>query len=67
MRTKTSTSLLLTKREFYGESFYKWLVQQYEESRRYLKHCGRPKDDFDRYMIEFHRDTAHIYSRMLGN
>lgn len=57
---------LTSRREFHGEPFYKWLVQQYEEARRYLKNCGRPKDDFDRYMIEFHRDSAAIFGRMMG-
>lgn len=42
-------------REFVGEEHWKFLQQTYDESRAFLKKCGKPKDDGDRYLIDFHR------------
>lgn len=56
----------MTKRDFLGEEFYKYCVQQYESSRHYLKNCGKPVDEVDRFMINYHKETALIFGKIAG-
>ena len=39
--------------------------QEYDTARNYLKNCGRPKDDIDRWMTNFHKDTVSIFGKLL--
>lgn len=43
---------MLSKREFYGDEHFIWCQKQFEEARVFLKNCGRPKDEHDRFLIE---------------
>jgi hypothetical protein len=56
---------MLTKREFLGPKFYAFCQQQYDEARRSLKNFGKPKDEMDRAMIQFHRTTVQVFGRLL--
>ena len=61
----TRRSVCMSKREFLGDEFYAQVQQWYDESRQYLKNCGRPKDEVDRYMIAHHKLGSKVYGRML--
>jgi len=56
---------MITKREFYGEEFYAKVQRWYDESRNYLKNCGRPMDEVDRMMIAYHKTGSQVFGRML--
>ena len=56
---------LLTDREFLGDEFFKFCQKEYEEARRFLKKCGRPKDEYDMWLIQFNKDTERVFSRWL--
>lgn len=43
---------ILSKRDFYGDEHFIWCQKQFEEARVFLKNCGRPKDEHDRFLIE---------------
>lgn len=55
----------LSKREFYGEDFYKFLLREYETARVFLKNCGRPKDEHDRFLIDEAKFSSAYYKRMI--
>lgn len=52
-------------REFMGDEYFKFIKTQFDESRHYLKKCGRPLDDADRWLIDLHKDTSKRYSKMM--
>lgn len=54
-----------SKREIYGEEFYAWVQGVYDESRRYLKTCGKPVSAKDRYCIDFHKFNSKHYGAIL--
>ena len=56
----------LSKREFYGEDFYKFLISEFETSRVFLKNCGRPKDEYDRFLISEAKFTSSLFKRMIN-
>lgn len=56
---------MLTTREFHGVEFYGFCQGEFDKSRRFLKTCGRPKDDADRLLIDYHRDTSRLFGRLL--
>lgn len=41
----------MNKKDFYGDEFYAYCCQQYELARVHLKNCGKPKDDYDKFLI----------------
>lgn len=55
--------MLLSKRAFYGDEFFNFLMREFETSRNYLKNCGRPKTEHEKWLIQFHKDTV-IITRM---
>lgn len=55
----------LTKREFYGEEFYKRRQHEYDESRHFLKNCGRPIAEEDKFWITHHKDVVGLNSKYL--
>lgn len=55
----------LSKREFYGEDFYKFLLREFETARVFLKNCGRPKDEHDRFLIDEAKFSSSYYKRMI--
>jgi hypothetical protein len=57
--------ILLRKKEFYGSEFYAMCQQEYDTARNYLKNCGKPQDDIDRWFINFHKDTVSIFGKLL--
>lgn len=56
---------MLSKREFFGKEFYAFCQQEFDTARNYLKNCGKPKDDTDRWFIQFHKDTVQIFGKLL--
>ena len=59
-RLPTSEIFMLTKKEFYGDEHYAWCCQQYEKARVYLKNCGKPKNEFEKWLIEMAKfDSVH--------
>ena len=56
---------MLTTKEFNGPEYNGFSQQQYDEARRYLKNCGKPKDEIDRFLIEKHKVDAHVFGRAL--
>jgi hypothetical protein len=56
---------MLTTKEFNGPEHHVFCQQQYDEARRYLKNCGKPKDEIDRFLIEKHKVDAHVFGRAL--
>lgn len=55
----------LKHREFYGEDFYRFILKSYEESRVFLKSCGKPKDDYDRFLIAEAKWTSSYFKAMI--
>lgn len=55
----------LKHREFYGEDFYRFILKSYEESRVFLKTCGRPKDDYDKFLIAEAKWTSSYFKQMI--
>lgn len=56
----------LSKRDFYGEEYYKFLLREYEAARVFLKNCGRPKDEYDRFLIDEAKWDSSHYKRMIN-
>ena len=56
---------MLSKREFYEDSFYVWALQQYEEARVFLKRCGRPMNEYDKYLISEARWTCTCFKQFI--
>ena len=56
---------MLTTKEFHGQEFFVYCQQQFDEARRFLKNCGKPKDEADRLMIDHHRLTAKVFGGLL--
>jgi hypothetical protein len=56
---------MLTRRDFYGESHYIWILKQYETARTFLKSCGRPDTEYDKYLISEAKWTSAFYKKML--
>ena len=55
----------MSKREFYGESYYLWAVKQYEAARVFLKNCGRPADDHARFLIAEAKWDSSFFKRII--
>ena len=45
-------------RELMGEELWATLQKQFDEARNYLKNCGKPKDQYDRALIEINKSIA---------
>ena len=56
---------MLTTRDFHGQEFFVYCQQQFDEARRFLKTCGKPKDEVDRFMIDHNKVTAKVFCGML--
>ena len=54
------------KRDFYGQEHFLWAVQQYEAARVFLKNCGRPKTDHDRWLIAEAKFDSVFFKRYCG-
>ena len=52
-------------REIIGEEHFKFIKTQYDEARNYLKNCGKPKDEYDRFMIDHYKEISKRYSIQL--
>jgi hypothetical protein len=57
--------VILTRREFYGDEHWKFCVEQYDKARNFLKSCGKPKDWYDKWLIQEARFTASFYASCL--
>ena len=55
----------MTKRDFHGEEFYAWCQQQYDIARTYLKSCGKPKTEEDKWYIEKYKWDSQHFKRFL--
>jgi hypothetical protein len=58
---------MISTRDFYGQEFYAFCQRQYDEARNFLKNCGKPKDEIDRFLIDTNKDTARTFGRLLDN
>jgi len=57
---------ILQTRDFNGAEFHAYCQQQYDEARRFLKGCGKPKDKFDLFFIEKYKTDSAIFGNMLN-
>jgi hypothetical protein len=56
---------MLSKREFAGKEFYAFCQQEYDTARNYLKNCGKPLSEVDRFLIDFNKTTVKIFAKLL--
>lgn len=49
-----------TIREYAGEEFVVSQRQVYDDSRNYLKNCGKPLDWFDSWLITYHKANCEL-------
>jgi hypothetical protein len=42
-------------------AFVIWARQEYDNARHYLRNCGRPKDDIDRFLINEAKLTCNLF------
>lgn len=54
---------MIQLREFVQDQHYIFCKQEYDNSRRYLKTCGKPKDWYDRWLIDFHKETCSLFKK----
>ena len=57
----------LSRKEFYGDSYYAFCCQQYEAARLKLKNCGKPKDDYDKFLIQEAKFDSVLFKKMLSD
>jgi hypothetical protein len=57
---------MLNKKEFYGNEFYAFCCQQYESARVHLKNCGKPKDEYDKYLTQEAKFNSVLYKKMIS-
>lgn len=55
----------MKKREFLGEEFYAFCQQEYDKARVHLKNCGKPKDDYDVFLIKEAKFSSQFYRQFL--
>lgn len=48
-------------RDFNGLHYHSFCQQQYDAARHFLKNCGKPIDEYDRWLIDFHKATISIF------
>lgn len=58
---------MLSTKDYHSAEFHAFCQQQYDNARRFLKTCGKPKDEIDRFLVEKHRADASIFGGMLDN
>lgn len=56
---------MLTKREFYGNDFYAFCKSEFDKARHFLKYCGKPADETDRFLIDDAKFTAKLFGNLL--
>jgi len=54
---------MLTLREFAGDEYVNARRREYDESRNFLKTCGKPKDWYDIWLIKQAKFTAELTRR----
>ena len=54
---------MISFREHVGDEYYIWGRKEFDNSRHYLKNCGKPKDWYDIFLIKFHRETCNLFKR----
>jgi hypothetical protein len=59
--------MTLTVREFVGEDYYKSQVKTYEENKRFLNTCGKPKDKYDEALIDIAKHLCKVTRRYALN
>lgn len=57
--------ITLATKEFNGQEHHAFCQREYDEARRFLKTCGKPKDDVDRWLIEQAKISAKIFGGAL--
>ena len=55
----------MNKRDFYGAEFYAFCQHEYDKARVHLKNCGKPNDDYDRFLISEAKFSATYFKRFL--
>ena len=51
---------MITLRALHGEAFVNDMRKVYDESRHYLKNCGKPKDWYDIWLINYHKSNCNL-------
>ncbi len=49
-----------------GDDFYKFCQKNFEDARVHLKNCGRPKDEYDRFLIEEAKFSSSLYKFLVS-
>lgn len=57
----------MNKKDFYGDEFYAYCCQQYELARVHLKNCGKPKDEYDKFLIVQAKWDSVFFKRMISD
>ena len=57
---------MLTKRDFYGDEFFVFCCKQYELARVHLKNCGKPKDDYEKFLIREAKWSSVHFKSMIN-
>ena len=56
---------MLSTRDFNGIEYHAFCQQQYDAARKFLKTCGKPSDDVDRFLIEQARLDVSVFGGAL--
>ena len=55
----------MNNRDFYGTEFYAFCQHEYDKARVHLKNCGKPSDDYDRFLINEAKFSATYFKQFL--
>ena len=55
----------MQRREYLGEAYYLWALKQYEAARVFLKNCGRPMDDHDKFLIAEAKWDSQYFGKLI--
>ena len=55
----------MSRRDFHGKEFYAFCQQEYDKARAHLKNCGKPNDDYDRFLISEAKFSATFFKQFL--
>ena len=56
---------MILKKDFLDPSFLSFCQQEYDKARHYLKNCGKPLTDEERWNIYFNKQTEVIFKGYL--
>jgi hypothetical protein len=56
----------MRKKDFLDPSFLSFCQQEYDKARHYLKNCGKPLTEEERWNIYFNKQTEVIFKGYLS-